>query len=55
MCWAEHTEDTEAEQGVMTNHWVDGFLFSDVGCLDRDGIVVTVLTDSAKSLPGETK
>ena len=53
MCWAEHTDDTEAEQGVMTSHWADGFLF--VGWLARDGMVVTVLTESAKSLPGKTK
>ena len=51
MCWAEHTE---ADQGVMTDKSVDGFLF--VGRLDRDGlVVVTVLTDLAMSLPGETK
>ena len=38
----------------MTDKSVDGFLF--VGRLDRDGmVVVTVLTDSAMSLPGETK
>ena len=49
MCWPEHTDDTEAEQGVMTSHWADGFLF--VGWLARDGVVVTVLTESA----GKTK
>ena len=53
MCWAEHTE--AERQGVWwpSDKSVDGFLF--VVWLDRDGMVVTVLTDSAKSLPGETK
>ena len=51
MCWAEHTE--AERQGVwwLSDKSVDSFLF--VGWLD--GMVVTVLTDSAKSLPGETK
>ena len=57
MCLAEHTEHTEAEQGVMTDTEVSsGTVFCSRVGWPVDGMVVTaVLTDSAKSLPGVTK
>ena len=40
----------------MTDKSVDGFLFVAADSTVTPGlVVVTVLTDSAKSLPGETK
>ena len=56
MCLAEHTEHTEDEQGVMTDTEVSsGTVFCSRVGWPVDGMVLTVLTDSAKSLPGETK